>query len=70
LKSRGGIKGETTVLIAGAPGQVAPAESAQSLKERVDELIRERQLTRMEALKVVARERNLSKSAAYRAYQQ
>ena len=70
LRKRNGVKGETTVLIGGVSGQTAPAELCQSLKDRVDELIRERHLTRMEALKVVARERNLSKSAAYRAYQQ
>jgi 16S rRNA (cytidine1402-2'-O)-methyltransferase len=70
LRSRSRVQGETTVLIGGAGDAAAPAEFSQPLKERVDELMRDRQLTRMEALKVVARERKLSKSAAYRAYQE
>jgi 16S rRNA (cytidine1402-2'-O)-methyltransferase len=69
LRSRGRIQGETTVLLGGAREQAGPAESAQSLKERVDELMSQQNLTRMEALKIVARERNLSKSEAYRLYQ-
>jgi 16S rRNA (cytidine1402-2'-O)-methyltransferase len=67
LKSRGRVQGEMAVLIAGAAEQ--PRLSDQPLRERVDELIRDEKLTRMEALKVVARERNLSKSEAYRIYE-
>ncbi|MBI1955105.1 MAG: hypothetical protein HYS38_01790, partial [Acidobacteria bacterium] len=45
------------------------AVHAKPLKERVQELMREQNLNRMEALKTVARERHISKSQAYREYE-
>jgi 16S rRNA (cytidine1402-2'-O)-methyltransferase len=68
LRGRPRLQGEITVLVAGAPEAVAPAANAQPLRERVDRLIKERNLSRMEALKTVARERKISKSQAYREY--
>jgi 16S rRNA (cytidine1402-2'-O)-methyltransferase len=69
LRSRPRIQGEMTVLIGAARETAAPSEPAQSLKARVYDLMREQNLSRMEALKAVARERNISKSQAYRDYQ-
>jgi len=69
LRRRERLQGEITVLIGAAPEPVAPPVAAQSVKERVTELIRQQNLSRMEALKAVARERNISKSQAYREYQ-
>lgn len=60
-------RGEITLLI----GPVSPEDKAahrdtsQSLAERVDELIRQAKLDRKEALKLAARERGITKRAAY-----
>src|ERR1700737_4879507 len=60
-------RGEITLLI----GPEDPAEaranldSTQSLSERVDELIRQAKLDRKDALKLAARERGLTRRAAY-----
>ena len=60
-------RGEITLLI----GPEDPAEaranldSAQSLSERVDELIRQAKLDRKDALKLAAKERGLTRRAAY-----
>lgn len=69
LRKRPQIRGEVTVLVGGAGEEVSPAVPSQSLKERVQELMQEQEISRMEALKLVARERHLSKSQAYREYQ-
>jgi hypothetical protein len=58
-----------TVLVGGAGESTLPAACAEPLKERVRKLMQEQEMGRMEALKVVARERNISKSQAYREYQ-
>ncbi|MGH9722970.1 MAG: 16S rRNA (cytidine(1402)-2'-O)-methyltransferase [Bryobacteraceae bacterium] len=63
LSARGAVKGEFTVLI-GKPAQ-PPADGA-SLPDAVAQCIREG-LSRMEALKAVARRRGLSKREVYRA---
>ena len=62
-------RGEITLLIAPFPFEerAAQRESSQSLAERVDELIRQAKLDRKEALKLAARERGLTKRAAYQA---
>jgi len=60
-------RGEITLLI----GPVSPNESAahrdtsQSLADRVEELIRQAKLDRKEALKLAAKERGITKRAAY-----
>jgi 16S rRNA (cytidine1402-2'-O)-methyltransferase len=60
-------RGEITLLIGPAdPAESrAPADSAQSLSERVEELIRQAKLDRKEALKLAAKERGLTRRAAY-----
>ena len=59
-------RGEITLLLgppeAPAAGQT---DSAQNLAERVEELIRQAKLDRKEALKLAARERGLTRRAAY-----
>ncbi|HVO57804.1 MAG TPA: 16S rRNA (cytidine(1402)-2'-O)-methyltransferase [Dongiaceae bacterium] len=60
-------RGEITLLIGPLPdGQkTGQSDTAQSLAERVDELIRQAKLDRKEALKLAAKERGLTKRAAY-----
>jgi 16S rRNA (cytidine1402-2'-O)-methyltransferase len=60
-------RGEITLLIGPSdPGEArAQADSAQSLSERVEELIRQAKLDRKEALKLAAKERGLTRRAAY-----
>jgi 16S rRNA (cytidine1402-2'-O)-methyltransferase len=60
-------RGEITLLIGAVPVEQRTAErnSSQSLAERVDELIRQAKLDRKEALKLAAKERGLTKRAAY-----
>jgi hypothetical protein len=41
------------------------ADTSQSLSDRVEELIRQAKLDRKEALKLAARERGLTRRAAY-----
>lgn len=68
LHRRGGIKGEVTLLIAPAPpGTVVPP--AQSIHERVHEIMRDERLDEKAALKKAAKERGISKSEAYRMMQ-
>jgi 16S rRNA (cytidine1402-2'-O)-methyltransferase len=60
-------RGEITLLI--APADLAepnkPAESSQSLTDRVEELMRQAKLDRREALKLAAKERGLTRRDAY-----
>jgi len=60
-------RGEITLLL--APADLAepdkPAESAQSLADRVEELMRQAKLDRREALKLAAKERGLTRRDAY-----
>jgi len=60
-------RGEITLLIGPADPTDAGAhvDSAQSLSERVEELIRQAKLDRKEALKLAAKERGLTRRAAY-----
>ncbi len=75
LRGRPSIQGEITLLIGQAEDEdedehEGPATLAsQPLRERVEELMREEKLSRMDALKTVARERHISKSQAYREFQ-
>ena len=68
VRTRARLPGEMTVLIGAAPESPAVAAASQPLRERVDQLIAEQNLSRMDALKTVARERHISKSVAYREY--
>jgi probable S-adenosylmethionine-dependent methyltransferase, YraL family len=60
-------RGEITLLIGAVPPEERSAQrdSSQSLAERVDELIRQAKLDRKEALKLAAKERGMTKRAAY-----
>ena len=71
LKSRDGVKGEITLLIGKAeeaPAQVS-AESRVSVRQRVEQIMAAEKLDEKAALKKAARERGVSKSAAYRELQ-
>ena len=61
------IKGEITLLIGPAdPSQNgARVDTSQSLAERVEELIHQAKLDRKEALKLAAKERGITRRAAY-----
>jgi len=61
------VRGEITLLIGAVPAEhrAAQRDSSQSLAERVDELMRQAKLDRKEALKLAAKERGLTKRAAY-----
>ena len=60
-------RGEITLLIGPVPAEerATARDTAQSLAERVDELIRQAKLDRKEALKLAAKERGITKRAAY-----
>jgi 16S rRNA (cytidine1402-2'-O)-methyltransferase len=60
-------RGEITLLVgAPEPGEAgAHADSAQSLSDRVEELMRQAKLDRKDALKLAAKERGLTRRAAY-----
>lgn len=61
-------KGEVTLLIGPAGGENQP--STTSVANRVQELTRDQKLDQKAALKIVAKERGISKSEAYRELQQ
>ncbi|MBI4460316.1 MAG: 16S rRNA (cytidine(1402)-2'-O)-methyltransferase [Acidobacteria bacterium] len=69
LRRRSDIPGEISLLFGGEHEEPPAAAHAKPLKERVEELMQEQSLDRMEALKAVARERRISKSQAYREYE-
>ena len=69
LAARERVKGELVLLIENLP-RLEPAEAASSLNDRLRDLARSEGLEEKEALKRVARERGLSKSALYRELQQ
>src|SRR5258706_8597036 len=60
-------RGEITLLIGPVPveDKAAHRNTSQSLAERVDELIRQAKIDRKEALKLAAKERGITKRAAY-----
>lgn len=61
------VRGEITLLVGPLAGEDKSVhrDTSQSLAERVDELIRQAKLDRKEALKLAAKERGLTKRAAY-----
>ncbi len=69
LEKRPEIQGEVTLLIGRPDEDHSAAVHETPLKERVKELIKEKKISRMEALKAVARERHISKSQAYREFE-
>jgi len=68
INNREMAKGEITLLIGPAGAEKTPATT--SVRNRVQELTRDRKLDAKAALKKVAKERGISKSAAYRELQQ
>jgi 16S rRNA (cytidine1402-2'-O)-methyltransferase len=68
LQSHGEVKGEITLLVSPASSGefIAPA---QSVRERVEQIMREEKLDEKSALKKAAKERGISKSEAYRMMQ-
>ena len=70
FKSRGGVKGEITLLIAKAESQEQTAESSGiSVGQRVRAIIASEHVDEKAALKIVAKERGIGKSEAYREWQ-
>ena len=63
IESRGGVKGEIVLVVAGA--EQSEPQPGVSLEQRVAELAAEG-MARMDAIKLAARERGLSKRDAYR----
>src|SRR6202051_1622514 len=71
FKSRGGVKGEITLLIAKSEIQdLKPQTSSVNLGQRIREIMAEDKSDEKAALKKVAKERGIGKSEAYRAWQQ
>jgi len=68
LNARADVKGEIVLLIGPAAEGEASVPS-MSIRERVDQLMREDKLDEKAALKKVAKERGISKSEAYREWQ-
>jgi 16S rRNA (cytidine1402-2'-O)-methyltransferase len=68
IRSRGEIRGEITLLVGPSGGERDHADSA-SVRDRVNEIMREEKLGQKEALKKAAKERGISKSEAYREWQ-
>jgi 16S rRNA (cytidine1402-2'-O)-methyltransferase len=68
VKSRGEMKGEIVLLIGPAAEGETQAPTA-SVRDRVEQLMREEKLDEKAALKKAAKERGISKSAAYREWQ-
>jgi 16S rRNA (cytidine1402-2'-O)-methyltransferase len=73
LGGRPSVAGEITLLIGAAPEPMVGATDQpvleQSVKQRVGQLMRDQKLSRMDALKAIARERGISKNQAYREYE-
>jgi 16S rRNA (cytidine1402-2'-O)-methyltransferase len=68
VKGRGEVKGEIVLLIGPKAEGEKPAP-AGSIRDRVEQLMREENLDEKAALKKTAKERGISKSAAYREWQ-
>jgi 16S rRNA (cytidine1402-2'-O)-methyltransferase len=70
LKSRGEVKGEITLLIGKAEeAEKKAVPSRASIRQRLDQMMREEKLDEKAALKKVAKELGVSKSEAYREWQ-
>ena len=72
LEQRPSVPGEITLIVGPggtATGQEGETIREQPVKERVQQLMSEQEMSRMEALKTIARERGISKSEAYRRFE-
>jgi 16S rRNA (cytidine1402-2'-O)-methyltransferase len=71
FKTRGGVKGEITLLIAKQDSSEPRAASCElSIAQRVKQIMSEEKVDEKAALKKVAKERGIGKSEAYREWQQ
>jgi 16S rRNA (cytidine1402-2'-O)-methyltransferase len=68
LQQRGEVKGEIVLLI-GAAAEGADQVATISIRDRVEQIMRDEKLDEKAALKKVAKERGISKSEAYRQLQ-
>ena len=68
LNSRGEIKGEITLLI-GKAAEDQDVKHQESVRERVQQIMNTQKIDEKAALKIVAKERGISKSDAYRELQ-
>ncbi|HUK48308.1 MAG TPA: 16S rRNA (cytidine(1402)-2'-O)-methyltransferase [Terriglobales bacterium] len=68
IRKRDEMKGEITLLIGPGTKEEIPSRLV-SVRERVDQIMREEKLDQKDALKKVAKERGISKSEAYREWQ-
>jgi 16S rRNA (cytidine1402-2'-O)-methyltransferase len=68
LRSRLEVKGEITLLI-GPSDSGEIVEPTQSIRQRLDQIMRDEKLDEKTALKKIAKERGISKSEAYRMVQ-
>ncbi len=73
LRSRNGVKGEITLLIGkaetGESRASSDAPARVSIRQRVEQIVKEEEIDEKAALKQAAKERGISKSAAYREMQ-
>lgn len=69
LRQRNQVQGEITLLI-GRPEEEPHPYADVPLRSRIEQIMREQALDRMEALKAAARERGISKRQAYHEYQE
>jgi 16S rRNA (cytidine1402-2'-O)-methyltransferase len=69
LKSKGDVKGEITLLIAKPEKSAESRPPRVSIRDRLEQLMRDEQLDEKTALKKVAKELGVSKSEAYRQLQ-
>lgn len=69
LADRVGVKGEIVLLFAPAPADVSAGQRPKSIAAEVRELMKTQGLDEKDALKQVARARNIGKSEAYRELQ-
>lgn len=68
LRQRKEVQGEITLLV-GRPAEEPHPFAEIPLRARIEQIMHEQGLDRMQALKVAAKERGISKSQAYREYQ-
>lgn len=69
MKGRDEVRGEITLLVGKVPEGAQPVRKRQSVRARVEEIMREQEMDEKAALKVVAKEMGVSKSEAYRELQ-
>jgi len=70
LRRRDKVKGELTLIVdRWHPEDGAESAAAKPLRERVEELMEERGLGKMDALKTAAKERSISKRQAYQEFE-